>query len=343
MFKKSTLLTSSLLLLLSAGIPSIAIAKKPSADAKPAISQPAQPRLTPKPTDTQLTPAPKPILQKATFEAITPGAEPRQVLRYKPVANTKEVATMTLDMDMKMVFSGTTIPTKLPSTVMKMETTVTKVDANGDIHYQFRYLDADVKGNASLPGSAINAMRSQMKKLVGLNGTFVVSDRGQLKSSNFQIPKTVDETTRGMLEQMSQSLEQFSSALPSDAVGKGAKWRIVQPLQISGINMVQTSTYELVGVQDGVMTLKTTVAQSANPQVLKQSGLPANVTMQLNSMSSTGQGETVVRLDRLLPTKAALSISSQSEMEVKSTRQGTPMTVSTDSKIESTFEAQANK
>lgn len=342
MIKKSTLFTSSLLLLLSGGVPSIAAPKKPDPNAaKPAVVQPTPPTAKPTPRAAQPN---QPVPQKATFETISLGNEQgRQVLRYKPVVNQQETATLTLNMNMKMVFSGTTIPTDMPATVMKMETTVTKVDSNGDIHYQFRYVDADVTGRASLPDSMLASLRSQMKKLVGLSGTFVVSDRGQLKSSNFKIPKTLDEATKAMLEQMSQSLEQFSSVLPAEAVGKGAKWRAVQPMTFSGVTLVQTSTYELVDFQDGAMTLKTTVSQTATAQTMKQPGMPANLTMHLKSMTSTGAGESVARLDRLLPTKADLSISSQSEMELKRTQEGTPMLISTDSKIESTFEGQPKK
>ena len=51
---------------------------------------------------------------------------------------------------------------------------VTKVDANGDIYANVSYSDTDVVANANTPPNVVNAMRSQLKKLVGLRGSMVI-------------------------------------------------------------------------------------------------------------------------------------------------------------------------
>ncbi|NJK53598.1 MAG: hypothetical protein HC936_13770, partial [Leptolyngbyaceae cyanobacterium SU_3_3] len=177
----------------------------------------------------------KPTTAPLQVELISPGAQPLKPLRFKPVVDQKETATMTVDMGMKMSAGETTIaPSKLPTTVIKMEAIVTKVDPNGDIHYSFRYTDVDVTADATLPPAVVNQIRTQIKPLAGLNGSFVVSDRGQTKSGSFVIPKDVDNRTRQMLDQMSQSLDQFSAPVPDAAVGVGAKWRVAMPITMNG-------------------------------------------------------------------------------------------------------------
>ena len=325
--KKRLLVASSVLLLANLGVPTVA-----APDSSP----------TPKPTETQVKPATQPKLEKPRVELIDAGSQQsRQQLRYKPVVNTKETATLTLDMDMKMQFSGNEIPTKLPSTVMKMETTVTKVEPNGDIHYSFRYVDSDIANGGNMSPRVADVMRSQMKQLNGITGTFVIDDRGQVKSANFKIPKNIDPNTKQMLDQMSQSMETLSAALPAEPVGVGAKWRVIQPFQAGGIALTQVSTYELISVNNGVVTMKGSVSQDAKSQRLTQPGLPSSMVMTLKSMTSTGEGDMQFRLDRLMPTKSTLSMVSNSEMEVSNSAKGTPMSMRSEMLMQMTMEGQS--
>jgi hypothetical protein len=279
----------------------------------------------------------KPTATPPKVELLTPGAQPQQPLRFKPIVNQKETATLTLNMDMKMSFGGNSIPSKLPSTLMKMEAVVTKIDANGDIHYNFRYTDVDVTGNATLPPAVLNQVREQMKRMVGLSGSFVVNDRGQTKSGNFVIPPGVDSRTRQMLDQMSRSLEQFATPLPDAAVGVGAQWQVAMPMTLNGMTLNQTANYELVNLKDGIATLKIGVVQQADPQKLTTAGMPKGVEMTLRSLNSTGQGQMVIRLDRLLPTDSNLSITTNAQMQSTNPRSSQLMTINTETQMEMTF------
>ena len=73
-------------------------------------------------------------------ELLNPGVEPRQQLRLKPAINVKETTVMTVKMDMDISASGqSSAAGKIPVSVMTFETKVTKIDPNGDIHYEFAY------------------------------------------------------------------------------------------------------------------------------------------------------------------------------------------------------------
>ena len=317
---KKSVWVGSLLLMLSTGLGTKPIVAP--AIAKQVVSQPP---LKPAPTS------------QSKIELVTPGAQPRQALRFKPAVNTIETTTITLNTAMEMSIPG--LPngprlTKLPSTLMKMETVVTQIDPNGDVHYKFRYTDADIKGDASIPVGLVNTARTQVKKMVGLSGFFVMDDRGNTKSTNLTIPKGVDATTRQMLEQSFQSLEQLSAPLPEAAIGVGAQWKMLVPVKIYGMMLNQTETYELVSLKDGVATLKVSVEQQAQSQKLTFPGMPKGATMTLKSLNTTGQGEIKVRLDRLLPPVARLSLTSAAQMQSAAPGTAEAMTIATKTQIE---------
>lgn len=284
---------------------------------------------------TQKQPLSAPVSQPKV-KLLSAGVQPRQTLRFKPAVNTIETTTITLSTAVEVSVPGmpTARSTKLPSTLMKMETVVTQVDSNGDIHYKFRYTDADIAGSASLPAGVLNTTRSQVKKIVGLSGAFVMDDRGNTKSTSLSIPKGVDTATRQMLEQSFQSLEQLSAALPDAAVGVGAQWKTLTPAKIYGMTINQTGTYELVSLKDGVATLKVGVRQQAQGQRLAIPGMPKGVNMTLKSLNTTGQGEVKVRLDRLLPSTATLSMNSTAQMQTTNPKTSELLTIDTKTKME---------
>ncbi len=273
-------------------------------------------------------------------ELLNPGAEPRQPIRFKPVVNARQVATLTLAMDMAMTVAGNPIPqVKVPTSVMTMETQVTHIDANGDIHYQFRYTNVDVIADPAVPKPVMDAVKAQNQKLIGIRGSFVMDDRGQSKSGSFSFPEGLDSTTRQTLEQLAQSSSQFSAPMPEAAVGKGASWRLSSPISVNGIRMIQTATYQLASLQNGIATLDVNLEQEAKSQKMTQPGLPTDVLMTLKSLKSQGQGKVMLRLNQLLPMRSTVSV--QSNNEITTTRSGAPgeTSFSTQTSIDMLFQS----
>ncbi|WP_293338852.1 hypothetical protein [Microcoleus sp. CAWBG58] len=269
-------------------------------------------------------------------ELLSPGVEPRQQLRLKPNLGIKRTTTMTVKTEMGVSVGEKSInPTKVPTMVLTIETQATKIDGNGDIHYEFSYANADIGGDTSgLPTAAVDSMRSAVKKLVGLKGNFIMDSRGSNKGGSFTLPKDADNSVKQIVENMSKSLQQLASPLPAEAVGKGAKWRISFPSNTGGMNVNQTAIYELMDLQDGVATLKTSVEQQANPQNLTLPQLPAGSTMAVKSFMSQGQGEVIMRLDQLMPVRSVVSINSNAEMTFKSAGNPEESTMKTKLSIE---------
>lgn len=274
-------------------------------------------------------------------ELLNPGVEPRQQLRLKPSLGVKQTTTMVVKMEMEVSTAGrSTNVNKVPIMVLTIDTKATKLDANGDIHYDVSYASADIAADTpNLPIAALDSMRSAVKKLVGLKGSFIMDNRGAHKGGSFTLPAEADNNLKQMIQNMSKSLQQLASPLPAEAVGKGAKWRISFPSNAGGMNVNQTAIYELIDLQDGVATLKTSVEQQANPQNLTLPQLPAGSTMAIKSFESQGQGEVVMRLDQLMPFRSVVSINSNSEMIIKVAGNPEELTMKTKLLMEMTLDS----
>lgn len=270
-------------------------------------------------------------IARSQVELISPGAEPRQELRFKPTVNAKQAMTVKTNMDMKSSISGKSMPTyKIPQSVMKVESVITQVEPNGDIHYKFSYTDADVVSDPAVPPELFQAMQSSVKQMVGMNGSFMTDNRGQIKSGKFNLPEgTTNPITKQLLDQVSNSFDQFSSPLPQEAVGKGAKWRTSSKLSLSGINLTQNVIYELVDLKDNVATLNVSLEQQANSQQLNLPGMPSGANLALKSLSSKGQGQVLMRLDSMMPVRSNMSMNSNNEMSIKEPKSGEEIIVGT--------------
>ena len=259
-----------------------------------------------------------PAAAQSNVELINAGTEPKQQLRFTPGANTKQTLQMTMDMDMAMSVGGQTQPAfDSPPIKMTMESQVKKVDANGDIHTDFSYSGADVVAAKNTPPELVNAMRSQVKKLVGLRGSMIVDNQGNTKQANFNTPEALDPNTKKMVEQMVTSLKQLSSPVPSEAVGVGAKWKIPHSVTANGMTMNQNSTYELVDLKDNVASLQVSMEQQAGTQKINPQGLPPGASIDLKSMNSQGNGKLKLALNQVMPISSTMSMRSKSQMSVK--------------------------
>lgn len=286
-------------------------------------------------------PEPSRSTKPPQIELLNPGAEPRQELRLKPAINVTETTTMTVKMDMEMSLDGRSFPgVKVPPSLLTWEAKVTKIDANGDIHSEFSYTNAELAGDTSnFPPAVLDSMRSSLKSTIGIKGSFITDNRGFNKGGSIIVPESSDTKVKQMIQQMSKSIEQLSTPLPAEAVGKGAKWRVISGSDFTGMNVNNIATYELTDFQDGTVALNVTIEQQANPQTVTSPQLPAGTTLTLKSLASRGRGALAWRLDRLTPFRSTASLSSNSEMSVKNAGSSQESTIATKTEMEMTLES----
>lgn len=278
--------------------------------------------------------------QPIKIELLNSGTGEKQQLRIQPPANFQQTSNMTMKIDMSMLIGGQDLPTiKQPATVATIETKVTKIEPNGDIHFDFSYSNIDVEGDTNLPPEILKHLRAQMQKLRGIKASAIVDNRGYTKKTNMVLPQGLDPMLKQMMQQMLNSVEQFSSPLPLEPVGVGSQWRVTSTLNLGGMNFSQIVTYQLASLKDGVATLNVGLEQTAPPQKLNTPGLPKGITLNLKSYKGIGQGEIIMGLKQLMPVQSTMSLTSNTEMV--QINQGSPEETTISQKISMSMEIES--
>lgn len=268
----------------------------------------------------QLSPEETSIAPGANMQVklLNAGAFPRQKLRFQPTANAKQNMTMTVKMGVVTLVEGQPWrQAKMPEIVMQMEMAILRVDTNGDIHSQFSYTDAQIKPDETMTPDAIAKISEEIQKIVGITGSSIIDNRGQVKSAKFNLPEGLDPNTAQLLARLSNSLDHISSPMPAEAVGIGAKWQVETTPNLNGINMTQQTSYELLNFQDNVATLKVAIQQQAPSQDMTSPALPADATVTMKSFQGQGTGQITMGLDGAMPVSSNIDLVSQTEINAQ--------------------------
>ena len=279
----------------------------------------------------KVEPAPPPEIT-----VLDAGAEPRATMRAKVKAGQEQPMNMTMTIGMAMSMAGSQVPyIKMPPTEMQMRTKVTSVSSSGDFRYEFDLHGIDVRPLADTPPDLVTGLKSAMSGLVGMRGHSVVSDRGEVREADFQLPAGAPPQVQQQMQGMRQSIQQIAVPFPEEAVGVGARWEVVARIpELNGMSLSQTSTYEIVERAGDRLRLKTSILQRAEPQVMTPPGMPPGAIVRLESMSSSGTGEMTLDLQRLVPISAAMTLGSKIAMLIESGGQKQAMNMEMDMGME---------
>jgi|LakMenEpi03Aug12_release.lakeMendotaPanAssembly.Ray.scaffolds.fasta_scaffold00010_62 hypothetical protein len=270
-------------------------------------------------------------------ELIEAGNAPHRQLRFTPKLGDKLSKVMSMKMSQVVTVGGQQPPqVELPGQKMYMDMEVTNVDPNGDIDFQYSYVDIEVVSDPDNPSPIAAQMESMLDPMIGTKGTATITSRGLTKKSNLEISEDLNPMIKSMIDGMKDSMNKLSSPLPEEAVGVGGKWRTVQQLNANGISLEQTSTYEVTKLDSSSFTLSITVDQHAAPQEVKNAMLPPGAVMKLKTLDTKGEGTSRFELNNILPKSSTVSMNSTTSMSISVAGQNQEMT--TDMNVEMTLD-----
>lgn len=270
-----------------------------------------------------------PSVGKPTITLVSPGRAPQRAMRLTASKGMHRTMVMTMKMGMSMSMGGRTMPSQaLPAIRMAIDLHVTDVSKDGDIRYEFKLKKPEVVRDSATPAAVISAMETAMAPMTGLSGHAVVTNRGFTKEADIAPLPNANAQTQQIIDSLRQSIAQFSSPVPAEKVGVGAKWKTKMAVVANGVRLEQALNNELVAFSGNRATIKITLVQTAPPQKITKNGM----TIDLTSYSGSGAGETTLDLGSVVPTSATMAVHNSLQMSAGGQAIGMAMDVKMDVK-----------
>jgi hypothetical protein len=238
---------------------------------------------------------PPPKKSEDGFELVSPGAEPRVQLRYRPVVGA--VSAMAMSMNFDLETGGT--KNQMPTLVLDLELAVVSVAPDGSASIRTTIKRASARDRVA--GSALSAatMNQALALVDNIKMTSTLSPRGHQKDSKVENPKqSIAPQLMQQIAMMTQGLEQLAMPMPEPAVGVGAKWRATRPLAQNGVDMTSTTTIEITAIEGDKVSFASTTNLTGPDQTLKEAGQ----SVKLEKVGGSGGGTGSVDLARLAMT-----------------------------------------
>jgi hypothetical protein len=264
------------------------------------------------------------------------GAEPRKVLRRHAKSGDKQTLAIALKMAMAMEAGeeqSTSI--KIPAMQMTMDVTVKDVADNGDITYDMVVSDAGVASDPEVMPQVAEAMKAALAGVRGLTGTGTLSDHGYNKRTEIKMPPGINPQIAQTMDQMKESFSSTTTPLPEEAVGLGARWEFKTKLKSQGMTIDQTTTSELLSIEDERVTLRSTIVQNAANQKIQNPALPG-LMVDLSKMTGNGTGSTTLDLTKLMPLMGTVDEHTEVVMGMNMGQQKQSMTMKMDVNVQIT-------
>lgn len=154
-------------------------------------------------------------------------------------------------------------------------------------------------------------LQKELAPLLNVRGWTDMDMQGRIRRSEFQAIADVSPRIRTLLGNIRTAL--ITVPLPEQPVGVRARWEVDRELELSGVDVKQTVTYQLMERDADTLKLQITARQSAEPQAISGGRVEA--------YEASIIGSATVRLEQLVPYSEA---ESNSHMRISASGQGQP-------------------
>lgn len=238
--------------------------------------------------------------QGTRFALLDDGVEPRSRFRYPTSPPPPQKMALTLRLSMNMDAPGSPIPAvTMPGLRLIVELKAAK--RAGGLEVRFQVSDADLIDIDGAHAGLLASMRRDVDRLTRLSGFLAIDTRGFVSDVELSAPDDLGQQSQQFVSSMRLAMTQLAVPMPAEPIGVGGKWQIEQTIDQDGIEVVQKSFYQLTGIDDSRLLIRTETVQTGDKQAAAVPGLPAGVSAEVISLSGAGRGEIEIDLLRLSP------------------------------------------
>lgn len=235
----------------------------------------------------------------STTEVVDAGAEPREVVQFRPAQGTRQEARLTttatvqqqIDEQPAQDFSSPQLTMPLTALVTQgasKDTPATTIDMT--------------LGELGTPDDATNEL---LTPAIGSHAGFTMNLSGAITALRLRPDPDAQNKARSMIEQAFYQAVYRTVAFPDEPVGVGAVWRIRQQV-MSAVALDQVTTATLKEREGDRLTIEVQVEQTPISPVFE---LPNGVgTLNVDSYVLTGSGSVVVDPSLPLPVSGTIAV-----------------------------------
>jgi hypothetical protein len=247
---------------------------------------------------------------------LSSGTGKKHKLRYQPTAGTVQALTMSMRMQMRMDGGeGHQSDTKLPEITIHMLVKVLNVDRRGNIKSSFKIDKVSVARGEPNQKVTADAIKQALVAMNGIHGEAIINSRGLTKAVSLKLPENMNASIKETMENVRKSMKQLSSPLPKQAVGVGARWKVVQKLSDPRLTLHQNTIFTLNSINGSQVTLGLVIEQHAKPGVIKLSNSPRGVIAKLLVFKGKGTGSVTFDLKQLAPLRSEVKTTMHQELD----------------------------
>jgi hypothetical protein len=225
--------------------------------------------------------------------------------------------------------------TAVPTIALTVKVDVLDKSPEGNLHCKLAFIDAKVADDGRGSPFVVSATKDLVKSMKGITGDVTISPTGMTLSSHLDLPATMDASVRQQMSQMQDSLSNVSAPFPTEAVGVGARWKILQDTQANGLTIHQTTTARLVSRKGNKVEVALAVSQSAPKQQITNPQLPPGAVMHVLSWKGSGVGSSQIDLaSSVLPSAATVDLRTGGTMRVEAGQMKQDMQIEMHAKVD---------
>ena len=192
----------------------------------------------------------------------------------------------------------------MPTFVYQLEIEA-KETTKESTQFAFRVTDVAAESNKEVQPAQVEAAKKAATSFRGTTGSFSINARGMVEAFSIGTPSDASLLAHDMIDQIGQAVRLASLPLPEEPVGKGAKWTATQLVKQRTARILQTTTFELLGVKGGKVRATSKYEAETPKQAIKMPGDPNGARFQLDELEFSGGGKGAWRLGQLGPSLAS--------------------------------------
>lgn len=239
-------------------------------------------------------PKPPPPPDPLSVHLVSPGAEPRHLLRYALPKGAS--VPLELALDVSLVTGG--LGGAMPTFVFDLDLSVEDVLPDGRMLVRATITDASVRER---PDSKIDpkAVASRIAAIKGVAITGTLTPDGKLTGAKVDAQKLPD-TVAAQASSLTESFEHIAMPLPTVPIGVGAKWTTTRELDNNGMRSTATNTVDVTALDGDKVSFTVTTQIAGPPQTVTQQ----NVAIDVSSLTGSGGGSGSIDLAHFAMTYA---------------------------------------